>query len=243
MQPDFSRPILAMDTATTFLSLALQSEGKVWQIHVEAVNRQAELILPNIQDLLVQAGITVADLGVLVYNQGAGAFTGLRIGLGIAQGLATPFNTPLIGVPALDAVAAQISGSNQLPKLILAASDARMGEVFYAWYLANETGHKRLSTYSVGKASEILLPENTLFSEIVGVGNAFALDNLPDFFRQPNAVKMCADMPTALDFLRLAQSGHYAAVPAARAELLYVRDKIALTAAEQAARRISGSLK
>lgn len=222
MQPDFSRPILAIDTSTSCLSLALRTPQNEYSFHQEAGNKQSELILPQIRALFQQAGISAADLGAIVYAQGPGAFTGLRIGTGVAQGLATPFDTPLIGVPCLDAVAYLKPEQD----CVLAATDARMGEVFYAWF--NTKNHRRLSDYCVGKAAEITLPENMAFSD--GTGNAFALDNPPPF-------QGSSEMPNAQDYLMLALSGRYAATDAAHAELLYVRNKIALTAKEQAARK------
>lgn len=224
MKIDFTRPILAIDTSTTFLSLAVISGSLKHTFHEEVGNAQSQQILPQIQSLLQKAELQIADLGAIVYAQGAGAFTGLRIGIGVAQGLATPFDLPLIGVPCLDAVAYQMPDCES----VLAASDARMGEVFYAWF--DTKNHRRLSDYSVGKASEIRLPENTSPDKVRGVGNAFALENAPPFSGSPN-------MPTAQDYAILAQTGRYAATSAAFAELLYVRDKIALTAAEQMAKK------
>ena len=160
----------------------------------------------------------------MVYNCGPGAFTGLRIGIGVAQGLAAPFGTPLIGIPSLDAAAYLVQGHG-----VLAAADARMGEVFYAWF--DTANRRRLSPYRVGRATEISVPEGTVFSD--GIGNAFALNDPPPFPGSPA-------MPTAADYLALAATGRYPAADAAHAELLYVRDKIALTAAEQAARRAAG---
>ena len=104
MQADFNRPVLAVDTGTSYLSLALRADGETRLFHQEAGSRQSELILPEIRTLFRNAGITAADLGAIVYAKGPGAFTGLRIGIGVAQGLATPFDTPLIGIPTLDAV-------------------------------------------------------------------------------------------------------------------------------------------
>ncbi|HEZ2019776.1 TPA: tRNA (adenosine(37)-N6)-threonylcarbamoyltransferase complex dimerization subunit type 1 TsaB [Neisseria meningitidis] len=222
MQADFNRPVLAIDTSTSRLSLALRVDGETRLFHQEAGSRQSELILPEIRTLFRNAGITAADLGAIVYTKGPGAFTGLRIGIGVAQGLATPFDTPLIGVPSLDAAAS-------LPppqSCILAAADARMGEVFYAWF--DTLNRRRLSGYQVGRAADIRLPEGCAFSD--GIGSAFALEETPPFSGKP-------DMPTAADFLNLAAEGGFPAVAAAHAELLYVRDKIALTAKEQAERK------
>lgn len=220
MHIDFDHAVLAIDTSTSFLSLALRANGRTFTRHIEAGNKQSELILPLIGELFTEADITAADLAAIVYAQGPGAFTGLRIGTGVAQGLAAPFDTPLIGVPCLDAAAFQISAP-----CVLAATDARMGEVFYAWF--DTANARRLSDYQVGKAAEITVPENAAPQ---GIGNAFALEDKPPFNGSP-------DMPTAETYLNLAASGRYPATDAARAELLYVRDKIALTAKEQAERK------
>lgn len=221
---DFSQPLLAIDTGTAFLSLAAQNAaGKRFCTHLEAGSKQAEQILPEIRRLFQAAGIDAADLAAIVYAQGPGAFTGLRIGAGVAQGLAVPFNTPLIGIPSLDAVASLRQG-----KCILAATDARMGEVFYAWF--DTVNHCRLSSYQVGKANEIQQPESIDASIVTGIGNAFALAETPPFSGSP-------DMPTASDFLNLALSGRYGATSPAETSLLYVRDKVALTAQEQAERK------
>lgn len=228
MMLDFSRPLLAIDTSTAFLSLALQHNHQLYTQHLEANNKQAEWILPQIAHLLQQADLAVSDLAAIVYAQGAGAFTGLRIGLGVAQGLATPFDLPLIGVPCLDAVAYQIPDC----PCVLAATDARMNEVFYAFF--DTQNHRRLSDYAVGKAEDIVLPEKISAENVKGVGNAFALAQAPRF----SGSNM---MPSAVDYLRLAQTGRYAAVPIEQAALLYVRDKIALTAAEQAARKFQAA--
>ena len=177
---------------------------------------------------LSKTGVSDERRAPCVYAQGAGAFTGLRIGLGVAQGLATPFDLPLIGVPCLDAVAYQIPDCT----CVLAATDARMNEVFYAFF--DTLNHHRLSDYCVGNAQEIKLPENILASNVKGVGNAFALSNAPQFSGSDK-------MPTALDYLRLAQTGRYAVLSVEQAELLYVRNKIALTAAEQSARKFQAA--
>lgn len=222
MSVDFNRPILAIDTSTSYLSLALRAGGVTYAHHTEVGTKQSDLILPQIGELLAQARICTADLGMIVYAQGPGAFTGLRIGTGVAQGLATPFAIPLIGVPCLDAVAYQLPDR----PCVLAATDARMGEVFYAWFDTQQ--HRCLSGYRVGKAAHITEPQGHTFSD--GIGNAFALTERPPFAGQPK-------MPTASDYIHLAATGRYQATDAAHAELLYVRNKIALTAKEQAERK------
>ncbi|MFD1245515.1 tRNA (adenosine(37)-N6)-threonylcarbamoyltransferase complex dimerization subunit type 1 TsaB [Paralysiella testudinis] len=216
--------LLAIDTSNAHLSLGVHHHGRSHCVYEAVGNRQSALILPTLHTLLAEAGLTLADIDTIVYAQGPGAFTGLRIGIGVAQGLAMPFDTPLMGIPCLDAVAALLPGQ----PCVLAATDARMGELFYAWY--NTASGQRLSDYQVGAAADIRLPENSTSAQATGVGNAFGLEiTLP--------VAGQNRMPTAADYLALALSGRYTAGSAAEAELLYVRNKIALTAAEQAARK------
>ena len=215
-------PILAIDTSTSYLSLALAVNTNIYTRHLNVGNKQSEQILPQITELFNQAGILASDLGQIVYSAGPGTFTGLRIGIGVAQGLATPFDTPLQGVQTLDCIAEQKFHH----PCVLAAIDARMGEVFYAWY--DTLNHQRLSDYCLGKAEEIRLPAG--YQDAVGVGNAYTLDNPPPFSGS-------SDMPTAANYLALANSGRYPLTSAANAELLYIRNKIALTTKKEAANK------
>lgn len=226
---DFSQPVLAVDTATSVLSLALSVNGRTAVFSEEAGSRQSALVLPQIQFLLRQNGVQVSDLGGIVYNQGPGSFTGLRIGIGVAQGLAAAYGTALCGIPSLDAAAYLLPEK----KCVLAALDARMGEVFYAFF--DTATHRRLSAYQVGKTENIRLPEGYSAEDVCGIGNAFSLHNVPPFSGS-------GMMPDAAALLALARSGRYPAVAPEYAELLYVRDKVALTAAEQSANRRQGAI-
>lgn len=213
--------ILAIDTSTNFLSLALRHQNQTILWHKQVDNKQSEWILPTVQSLLQQADVAVSELDYIVYAQGPGAFTGLRIGLGVAQGLAIAFHTPLIGIPSLDAVAA-LAPKHQT---VLAATDARMNELFYAWYNTSAAYPQLLTPYQVAQPHDIQLPENQQHG--IGVGNAFDLN-----ISLPVEGENC--MPTAEHYLNLALSNHYAATPAPLAKLIYVRNKIALTTTEQA---------
>ncbi|MBP6117081.1 MAG: tRNA (adenosine(37)-N6)-threonylcarbamoyltransferase complex dimerization subunit type 1 TsaB [Neisseriaceae bacterium] len=211
---------LAMDTATQYLSVAVGNEANAALYHENVGAQQSALILPTIQNLLDAQGHDLEQLDLIVYAQGPGSFTGLRIGAGVAQGLSMALDVPLMGIPTLDVVA------SIAPKhpCVLAAIDARMGEVFYAWY--NTESMTRLSDYGVAKPADI----TPLADEATCIGNALSLyaDLLPSGH---------SDMPTAQDYIKLALSGRYEASDAQAADLLYVRNKIALTAKEQAQRK------
>ena len=209
------------DTSDTEI-YRLDENGKIEQQKLWPAGRTLARDLPGEIDQLIDSNYN--DITGIIVFKGPGSFTGLRIGIGVAQGLAAPFHIPLIGIPCLDAVAYGIPSH----ACVLAATDARMGEVFYVWF--DTLHHVRLSDYQVGKAAEVVLPKDRALEQAQGVGNAFAL-------AEPLPCVGTPQMPTAVDYLKLALTGRYAATSAAQAELLYVRNKIALTASEQAARK------
>ncbi len=212
---------LCIDTSTHYLSLALEYNGQVSAVHMEAGQKHAELILPQLTKLLADAQVDLSEINLIAYAQGPGSFTGLRIGIGVAQGLGFAHNIDLVGIPNLD-VLASLAPSHEH---VLCAIDARMNEVFYAWY--NTVTGKRLSDYQVAKPVDISCP----YFDAIGIGNAFAL--YPDML----LVKGSDLMPTARDYLPLVKAAFYPATSAELAELLYVRNKVALTAKEQAERK------
>lgn len=211
---------LSIDTSNNYLSLALLKDEQIDSVHLLAERKHAELILPQLKALLTKNQVVLTDLDVIIYAQGPGSFTGLRIGVGIAQGLAFAHNLQLMGIPSLD-VLCSIAPKHEY---VLCAIDARMNEVFYAWY--NTFSGERLSDYCVGKPEEI----TSLQEKAIGVGNAFSVyETMP--------IQGLDIMPSAKDYLPFVNSHHYPKVHAEQAELLYVRNKIALTAKEQAARK------
>lgn len=131
--------ILAIDTATEACSAALWNTGEICA-HFELCPREhTQRILPVVQDILSQSGVTLAELDALAFGRGPGSFTGVRIGIGIAQGLALGAELPMIGVSTL-ATMAQGAFRKSGATRVLAAIDARMGEVYWAEYIRDEQG-------------------------------------------------------------------------------------------------------
>ncbi|WP_380177727.1 tRNA (adenosine(37)-N6)-threonylcarbamoyltransferase complex dimerization subunit type 1 TsaB [Kalamiella sp. sgz302252] len=131
--------ILAIDTATEACSVALLNNGKM-TAHFELCAREhTQRILPLVQEQLQQQALTLSELDALAFGKGPGSFTGVRIGIGIAQGLALGAALPLIGVSTLK-IMAQSAWRLQGAKRVLAAIDARMGEVYWAEYQLDEHG-------------------------------------------------------------------------------------------------------
>lgn len=131
--------ILAIDTATEACSAALWNTGEICA-HFELCPREhTQRILPVVQDILSQSDVTLAELDALAFGRGPGSFTGVRIGIGIAQGLALGAELPMIGVSTL-ATMAQGAFRKSGATRVLAAIDARMGEVYWAEYVRDEQG-------------------------------------------------------------------------------------------------------
>ncbi|WMQ73446.1 MAG: tRNA threonylcarbamoyladenosine biosynthesis protein TsaB [Sodalis sp.] len=129
-----STRILALDTATEACSVALMLDDELLLERCTVAPREhTQRILPMVDGLLAEAGITLDSLDTLAFGRGPGSFTGVRIGIGIAQGLALGADLPLVGVSTLATLAEgawRQTGASQ----VLAAIDARMGEVYWAAY-------------------------------------------------------------------------------------------------------------
>ena len=131
--------ILAIDTATEACSVALLNNQQQLA-HFELCPREhTQRILPMVQDILQQGAVTLNDLDALAFGRGPGSFTGVRIGIGIAQGLALGADLPMIGVSTLKTMA-QAAWRQQGATRVLAAIDARMGEVYWAEYQRDAQG-------------------------------------------------------------------------------------------------------
>ncbi|MFI6733556.1 tRNA (adenosine(37)-N6)-threonylcarbamoyltransferase complex dimerization subunit type 1 TsaB [Nonomuraea sp. NPDC050451] len=123
--------VLAFDTATPAVTAALHDGGRVLAEHTTIdARRHGELLIPTIERVLDEAGAALRDVTAIVAGSGPGPYTGLRVGLMTAQGLATTVGVPAYGICTLDAVA---YGSG-LAEPFLVATDARRKEVFWARY-------------------------------------------------------------------------------------------------------------
>lgn len=148
--------ILAIDTATEACSVALLNNGKV-TAHFELCAREhTQRILPLVQAQLQQNALVLHELDGLAFGKGPGSFTGVRIGTGIAQGLSLGAELPLVGVSTLKTMA-QSAWRLQGAERVLAAIDARMGEVYWAEYQRDEQG-----IWQGEETEAVLKPEDAL---------------------------------------------------------------------------------
>ena len=128
---------LAIDASTEACSVALQVNNKVYSRYELCPQSHSLRLLPMIDSVLAEANVTLSALNGLIFGQGPGSFTGVRIGVGVAQGLAFSANLPVVGVSSLQAMAQQAyidHGEEQ----VIAAIDARMAEVYNGYFQLDE---------------------------------------------------------------------------------------------------------
>jgi tRNA threonylcarbamoyladenosine biosynthesis protein TsaB len=150
--------ILGIESSTVQVGCAIGGhEGVLAQAHSSRGKRHAETLTPTIDFVRRQARVDLKEIGCVAVDLGPGLFTGLRVGVAAAKALAHALRVPMIGVPSLDLLAFPVRYS---PRLIVAAIDARRGELFYAFYRQVPGGVQRLSGHGTGSpddlASELL---------------------------------------------------------------------------------------
>jgi tRNA threonylcarbamoyladenosine biosynthesis protein TsaB len=215
--------LLALETSTHRLSVALWLDGRVVERMAELPSGSSEWLLPNVHALLAEAEVSLKILDGIAFGAGPGSFTGLRLAAGCAQGLAYGLALPVLGIGTLEALALA-SGEEK----VYACLDARMNEVYVAAY---EKGVEVMAPV-VCPPAQAPLPAGDGW---IGCGDGFAAcaDRLPKFVRTRPELR-----PTAAAVARLAaprlERGEGAS--ASEAQPIYVRDKVALTTAERLAR-------
>ncbi|MEN1941790.1 tRNA (adenosine(37)-N6)-threonylcarbamoyltransferase complex dimerization subunit type 1 TsaB [Luteimonas sp. MJ174] len=263
--------LLAIETSTEACSVAVMVDGAVSERFEIAPRRHAELVLPWAETLLAEARLRRADLDAIAVSRGPGAFTGVRLGISIAQGIALALDRPLVAVSTLAVLAsgglrtqreacrdaldhaagvdadsdADVPDVEALPGgFILAAIDARMGEVYAGSFVRDGDGLRALDREVVAAPDVVELPPGGSWHGVgvgVGVGTGFAAadgalarrlgDRLASI--DARALPRAADL-ARLAALALAEGG---GIAPELVEPAYLRNNVALTLAEQVAAR------
>ncbi|ORM57627.1 tRNA (adenosine(37)-N6)-threonylcarbamoyltransferase complex dimerization subunit type 1 TsaB [Pantoea rodasii] len=224
-----SARILALDTATEACSAALLNQQQIDARFEIAPRDHTQRILPLVQDLLQAQQLELTALDVLAFGRGPGSFTGVRIGIGIAQGLALGANLPMIGVSSLTTMAQgawRLTGAER----VLAAIDARMGEIYWAEYQRDANGE-----WHGAETEAVLKPEAAqariaeLNGEWATVGTGWQA--YPQLLTSSGATLVSTEvtLPAAEDMLPLALSAWQRdeSVAVENAEPVYLRNEVA----------------
>ncbi len=220
--------LLAIETASDACSCALLAGGGCFERYRVAPRQHAQLVLSMVQELLDEARLALADLDALAFGRGPGSFTGLRIAAGVIQGLAYGANLPVIPVSSLQALAqgaCRESGSGR----VLAAFDARMGEVYWGVYEDHGSGLMTASAEDLATAPEAVpLPSGGGW---LGAGQGWGAHSrvLSERIGEKLGATEPDRLPRAADVATLARAAHArgAGVSAARALPVYVRNTVA----------------
>ncbi len=216
--------LLALDTATEACSVALLHEGRVLS-HYEVIPRlHAQRVLPMVRELLGEAGIALSALDAIAFGRGPGAFTGVRIAVGVVQGLAFALQRPVLPVSSL-AVLAQRAHRERGVKQVAAAIDARMDEVYWGCYCLDGGEMRLAGSEAVLPPEQVALPRHAQgdwFGAGTGWGYAARLPVQP-------AGMDAALLPHAEDLLALAGFAWVRgeALAAEQAQPVYLRDNVA----------------
>jgi len=220
--------ILAIDTSAELASTALLHGDRVLSRESSGVHTHSQTILPLVQSVLHEAGISLAQCDAIAFGCGPGSFTGVRTACGIVQGLAFGANLPVIPVVTLLAMAQAcrtLSGATD----VLAVLDARMGEVYWAQYRYVD-GWQNVIEPTLSTA-EAVTPQGT----VVVCGNGVSA--YAAAFEQSGLAtnSQTVIVPHAVQVAELARVAYarQQTLPAREAQPLYLRNKVALTTAER----------
>ena len=161
--------ILGIETATQQVGCAIGGhEGVRATFHAARRRRHVESLVPAIEFVCDQAGVTLDELGAIAVDVGPGLFSGLRVGVTTAKTLAHALRLPMIGVPSLDLLAFPVRHSS---RLIVPVIDARRGELYYAFYRHVPGGVQCLSGYQVGKPDDLVSELMARGEDVLMVGD------------------------------------------------------------------------
>lgn len=225
--------ILAIDTSTDACSVAILTPSGIQQVHTIAPREHTQRLLPSVEGLLAESGLSLKQFDAIAFGVGPGSFTGLRIGLSTAQGLAYGADLPLIPISTLKAMAqtAMRVGLAEVSQVIVPMIDARMNEVYCSAYQQDQETGQLVEL----QKETIISPEDVIaspwLSEMQGfaaVGSGWHYDCLST--AQAKAVTIDA-YPEAHDMAILAQTileqdGNDAMLSPLAAVPTYMRDEI-----------------
>ena len=232
--------LLALDTSNQYCSIAVQAHGKILARHELSEQKHSAMILPMVRELLASADVTLTDLDAIVVGVGPGGFTGVRLAVAVAQGLAFAMNKPVLAHSSLEAmaVAAFVQGALD----VIVGMDARMKQVYWAHYQFIDGQLHTRTAPSLDDVAIFTEHIRVLQEPCAVVGNAHqAFAEVAQMCVQNNHVNIAEidhSAPHAEHLLPVANVAwrEGRAIPPEQLQPLYVRDKVAMTIAEREAK-------
>lgn len=213
--------LLAIDTSTEQASVAVSFGDELLHQEQGAQRTHAQFLLPMIDELLAKANISMTQLDGIIFGCGPGSFTGLRIACSIAKGLAYAHDLGLIPVSSLAAIAwGARQQAGQTDSAVLAVLDARMHEMYWAYYpQALYVAEER-----VNAVAEIAVPtQQPIVLAGVGIDEYWA--DFPDALKAQVSNRLSV-YPNAAAMIELARANNLPAITVADAQPVYVRNQV-----------------
>ncbi|MEO1889556.1 MAG: tRNA (adenosine(37)-N6)-threonylcarbamoyltransferase complex dimerization subunit type 1 TsaB [Cycloclasticus sp.] len=224
--------ILAIETATEACSAALLIDNDVIEQFQVAPREHGNLILSMVDELLLEAGLTLQQLDALAFGRGPGSFTGVRMATGVIQGLAFATKLPVAPVSTLLALAQQVKGFDG--QTVYAALDARMSEVYWCEYVIEKGGLIAVSDEVVIAPADICVKQG---KNAIGIGHGWATYEaiLREQVQAEQLFLQADALPRAKEVAMLAVQmvENKQTVSAENALPVYLRDNVAKKKAQQ----------
>jgi len=220
--------ILALDTSTDACSAALLLDGRILQRFKVEPRRHTHLLLPMVEELLVEAQISLKALDAIAFGRGPGSFAGIRIATGAAQGLALAADLPVVPVSTLEAMA--FAADESAGDYLLTALDARMDEVYWcAWQRKGQALHL-LVEEQVSAPADMQLPAAVSGNVFAALGSGWCYRG-----RMPATLTAVINGYTTDVYPQAEAMARLAAAAVARGEVMtpddaqpvYLRDQVA----------------
>lgn len=219
--------ILALDTATEACSVALGLDEHVLERYLELDRGHAEQLLPMVDELLAEGGVTLASLDAIAFGRGPGGFTGVRLAASVAQGLAFGAGIGVLPVSDLAAVAQQAADLQPGAARVLVVNDARMREVYWAEFSVDGLVTLQGAEHVMAAAS-VPVPDGTRGAWAAAGRGLAAYPELAERCRVQGASLHTQLLPRAREILKLARPAAVAgqALPPELALPVYVRERV-----------------
>lgn len=225
--------ILAIETSSERGSLAVWNDGACEAIELAPGAGQSATALQRLRELISKLGLALEQIDAIAFGSGPGMFTGLRLGCGLAQGLAIGLAKPVVSVSSLQALAARSSGER-----ILAATDARMGEVYVQGFCRTDGALAPMGQAACVPPEQ--LPPPPAGQSWKGIGSGFSAyrERLPAEMLARVDVVDAEAVPRASEVAEIGRRRFSSGSVTSLSEAVpdYVRNKVALTTLERLAR-------
>ncbi len=190
--------LLAIDTATDACSVALYLAGRIFEQFEITPRAHTRLLLPRIDTLLKEAGISLNELDVFTFGRGPGSFTGIRIACSVIQALSFGINKPVVPVSTLQALAQgalRMSGTTR----VLASLDAQLGSVYWGLFELGAGGiMQAMSDEHLSSVDHISLPAGA-WEKVTGYPHAEDIARIAAFeYQAGHAVSAALALPVYL---------------------------------------------